>query len=75
MDKVLIGIGSCLIVGILWMVFGLIIAWGIEWTWNQCVPLLFHGPTMNYGEACALYALLSLITGIFRAPFLGKSNG
>ena len=56
----------------LYVAVGAISAWVIEWAWNLLVPLFFHGPSISYAVACAIYVVLSIIIGLFRG-FLGQS--
>lgn len=44
--------------------------------WNWLMPMLFHLPSINYGEAVGLYVLSSLLFGFFNNTFADndKSN-
>lgn len=68
-EKAFAGCISCLAILVVWVGFGLLIAWGIELAWNLIVPSLFHGPRIDFFMACALYFLASLIIGLLRGLF------
>lgn len=68
MEDIIAGLISCLVVVVVWIAFGALFAWGLEWAWNQLVPQLLHGPSIDYGESAALYLIISLISGIFNMP-------
>jgi hypothetical protein len=60
-------IAGCLLYLMLWLGIGWLVAWGIVWAWDALVPSLFHGPSIDFTQALALYFLASLVIGGIRA--------
>lgn len=67
MDKGTAACLGCFACIALYVAFGALCAWVLEWAWNIIIPALFHGPQIDYTEACAIYAALSIIGGLFKA--------
>lgn len=57
---------GCIAAIVLYIAFGALCAWVLEWAWNIVVPALFHGPQIDFTEACAIYVALSIIGGLFK---------
>lgn len=74
MDEAIIACLGCLVALAIWAVLGLAAAWVLMWAWNLLVPALFHGPTITYTMACAVYFALSLIGGAFKMTITTPSS-
>jgi hypothetical protein len=43
-----------------------VLGFAVMWLWNALVPTLFHGPTLQYGQALGLLILSRLLFGGWR---------
>lgn len=68
------------IVGCLWFLLALVVwtaiaffaSWVLMLAWNLLVPALFHGPSITYNAACALYFAIALIGTTFKPTIRPK---
>lgn len=64
-DSFILTCFGCLGLLAIYVVINLAVAWCVEWAWNVFVPLVFHGPRIDYAAAVAICILLSLIRSAF----------
>lgn len=54
------------------LVFGLIVAFLVEWLWNLIFPGLFGLPCITYWQTVGLFVIIKLLTGNIKIEYNKK---
>lgn len=66
MEEFIVGCLGFLSALVILAAIGFFVSWVLMLAWNALVPALFHGPSITYGMACALYFVITLIGTAFK---------